>query len=412
MIIKINTELLKKQLDLVEKCLPKTTNMPVLKNIYFENYDGKLTFMSNDLETGIRCSTQIEKPEQESLSIRILEDDSREKSSDEAEGGLFESNDSPDPEDGVMEIPWNGKVLLAPRITDIVRHMRSNEMEIVIMPDSYKVKVTGGQSKFDLTGAPVDDYPLLPEHQPEKKPLVIKSGELKEIIRQTVFAISTDATRPAFSGVLFDFMDNKLKVVASDTYRLTMKNKQIENWEYDDNKVLVPGKSLKELLRILDDDEMPVEIYPASKQLIFKFAETYFYTRLLEDKFPDFTRVIPTDFVANIIVNRKEFSYLIERAMLLSNDGNQTAIISVKELEMNIRAVSDIGRMEESISLIEKEGQDIEILLNVRFIMDVLKVLDNERICFYFGGSEAPCIIRPENDDNFLYLVLPIKMDK
>lgn len=380
MLLKNHKEVLSRHLETVEKALPGKTTMPILNNIFLERNNGNLIFMSTNMEIGIRS---------------IMTEETQEFTT--------ESDKNPEKE----------TVLIPSKIIDIIRHLPAErEIEINIDGESYNIEISNGESKFNLKGINAEEYPVFEEQKPEKKPLVLKEKQLRNMIRKTVFAASTDESRPAFTGVLFLMEDNRLSLIASDTYRLVMEEKEIEPWEYEINQFLIPSKSLKELLKLLSNDDGEVVIFPVDNQLVFSFGHVLFVSRLLEDKFPDFRKVIPADILTKIIINKDLFEDIMARAALLSDNLSKGTRLILKDDILQVTASSEQGKMEEDMALVNKEGEDVNILLNIKFLTDVLKVVESENIEIEFSGQEAPAIIRPENEKNYLYLVLPIKVEQ
>ncbi len=376
MFLKKDKQSLHKQLDIAEKALPGKTTMPLLQNIFMEKDSDKLTLMATNLEIGIKSNLKLDGE---------LED------SEEAE----------------LE-----QILIPAKIIDIVKHLPEQEVKIKVDAENYNIHIQSGEAKFNLKGINAEEYPVFAEQEPEKKPLKLKEKELKESIRRTIFATSSDEGRPAFTGLLISIEGQSLNFIASDTYRLVIEEKEIEEWGYEENKFLVPARSLRELSKLLGDDEDEVWIYPVDKQLIFSFKDIFFFTRLLEDKFPDFRKVIPSEHTTRITVEKELFEDLVSRAALLSDNISRAMKLKLEDQELMITSSSEMGKMEEGMPVKEQEGEDIEILLNVKFVMDILRVLDCEEIEIKFSGREAPTIMRPAQEDNYLYLVLPIKVEQ
>ncbi|MFY9115016.1 MAG: DNA polymerase III subunit beta [Dethiobacteria bacterium] len=378
MIIKNFQDSLSKHLEVVEKALPGKTTLPLLNNILIEKKGGSLTFTATNLEIGIRSTLQME----EQVQIEGVDNSS-------------------------------GAVLVPSKIIDIIRHLPGeNEVEINVNDQTYNIDIKGGESKFNLKGVVADEYPGIEEKKPQNKPLVLKEKELKEMIGNTVFATSGEESRPAFTGVLFVIEGDKLNLIASDTYRLAIEERKVDPWAYESNDYLVPGRALRELLKLLKDEEGEVVIYPQDNQLVFSFNHIYFITRLIEEKFPDFRRVIPTQVISKIKLNRTDFEEIIGRASLICDNLSRAVGLKLRDNILQVKASSEWGRMEEEMPVLSKEGEDIEILLNVKFLADIFKVSASENIEIEFSGREAPMIIRPENNKEFLYLVLPIKIEK
>ena len=376
MFLKKDKQSLHKQLDISEKALPGKTTMPLLQNIFMEKDNDKLTLMTTNLEIGIKSSFKLD-------------------------GGLEDSEES-GPE----------QILIPAKIIDIVKHLPEQEVEIKVDEEDYNIHIRSGEAKFNLKGINAEEYPVFAEQEPENKPLKLREKDLKEIIRKTIFATSSDEGRPAFTGLLFSIEGQSLNLIASDTYRLVIEEREIEEWGYEENKFLVPARSLRELSKLLSDDEDEVWIYPVDKQLIFYFKDIFFFARLLEDKFPDFRKVIPSEHTTRITVEKELLEDLVSRASLLSDNISRAMKLKLEDQRLLVTTSSEMGKMEEGMPVKEQEGEDIEILLNVKFVMDVLRVLDCEEIEIKFSGREAPTIIRPAREDTYLYLVLPIKVEQ
>jgi len=369
MLIKDKKENICNHLDIVEKALPSKTTMHVLNHIFLEIKPEEITFLTTNLEMGIKTTYGKE-----------------------------------------VEVEEDGKVLLPPRFIDVIKSLPQEEVSIDINIENKKIEIESGSSKFNLTGMGTEEYPVFFEKEPEEDPVLFTGSELKDIIRKTIFAVSKDESRPVFTGVLFSIENNTLSVISSDTYRLVMQEKPLSGWGYGDGSYIIPGKSLRELYKLLKDDSR-VAVFPQDNQLAFSFDNIYFYSRLIDEKYPEVKGVIPQKSVTRCLVNKEILENTLNRASLLVDHSTQAAKIVVNEENMEIKASSNIGIMEEQLSLNSKEGEELEIYVNVRFILEVLRVIDKENILIVFSGKEAPCIIKPEEDESFLYLVLPIKIE-
>lgn len=369
MLIKEIKELLYKQFDIVEKALPGKTIQPILNNILWESSGNQVTLVTTNFEIGIRTV----------YTPRIEID--------------------------------RGSVLIPGKIIDIMRSLpEKQEVEIHIDRESFKISINCGASRFNLQGSGSEDYPDFPEKISEKDPLKIKENILKDLIRKTIFGVSGDESRPAFTGVLFSIKQDSLTVTASDTYRLIIKEKNIIPWGYGNGEYLIPARALRELQKILGDTDEEVIIFPADNQIVFSFKNIFFSSRLLEEKFPDVSGVIPEKMKIKILVDKTELEAALNRASLLVEGNLQVVKFALKGGILEVSAYSEIGRMEEQIEITEKEGEDLDIYLNIRFISDVLKIIDTQRVVIELLGNESPCIIKPASEDNYMYLVLPIKM--
>jgi len=356
-----------RHLDIVEKALPGKTTMPMLNYIFLKTYPGQLVFLSTNLEIGVR-----------SVYHTSLED----------------------------EIA----VLIPPRFIDIIKNLPPGNLKIEINPDNYQIDIKSSHSHFKLNGVNSEEYPAFSESSPTGQPLVLKGENLKRLIKKNIFAVSQDESRPAFTGILLTIKDNKLTLTTSDTYRLVLKEFSIESWDFKDGDFLIPARALRELMKLVDED-MEVSIFPQDNQLAFAFGNVFFFSRLIDDTFPEVKGVIPQQTVTKCLVNNSNLESAINRASLLVDPQTQALQINVSGNELEVKVSSKLGHMEEKVSLISQEGENISIFLNTRFLMDILKVTEEENLEMHFSGLEAPCIIRPEKEEDYLYLVLPIKME-
>jgi len=357
-----------RSLDIVEKALPKESPIQALENVLLESDSNQLTLSTTNIELQVKVSLPYEGDEPVS-------------------------------------------VLIPAKITDIIRFLPAPEVKLDLNPDNLQIAISSGRAKYNLFGAASSDFPRIEEASPSHgESMTISSSELKDILRTVVFAASTEETRPAFNGVLFEFDAHRWSLISSDTYRLVFKSIFNEAWRFQNNRCLVPAKALRELLKILDQEEEEVTLFPSKDQLIFKFASVYYAARLLNEKYPDISSVIPERHSTRIMVNRKEIKETISRAALLAEGLNNAICLSVSDGSLTVRVSSQIGRMEETVA-IEHEGEEIDLYINSRFIMDILKATTTEAVVVDFHGKTGPVIFRLPDDEHYLYLVLPIKMD-
>ena len=278
----------------------------------------------------------------------------------------------------------------------------ANDMELGI-----ETKVTGEIAQAGSIAIDAKNFSYLPVIEKKDK-ITISQFSLKEIIRQTSFAINDAEKNKLLTGELFEVNGNKLKVVALDKFRIAIRNIELKE-DYGNHKVLVPGKSLNEISKILtggvDDD---VNIYFTSNHILFEFDETIVVSRLIEStNFFDTDKMISNDYKTKIAINKKEMANCIDRATLLIKEGDKKPVfLSMKETEMELSINTFIGSMDESIP-ISKEGEDLLISFNPKFLIDILRVLDEEQVNMYFTNPKAPCFIRDE-EGSYIYIVLPV----
>ncbi len=368
MSIIIKKEILGRYLDTVEKALGKHSTIQYLENILCEIDSQTMTLSTTNLELSIKVSLPYE-----------------------GEG--------------------SGQVLLPSRIIDIVRYLPDQKITFHLDPDNLQIDLSSGRAKYHLSGADPADFPPVERILPDNTETIsLDPSDLKEILKMVVFAASTEETRPSFNGVLFDFNGNRWGLVSSDTYRLVVNNIINDSWNFAAKKCLVPAKALRELLKIIEHSEDPISLFPMNDQLVFDFGTVYFAARLLNEKYPDISSVIPERYSTRITINRSELAETIGRAALLAEGPNNAVHLSVGNSSLSVRVSSQVGRMEEGLSA-EHEGEDVALYINSRFIMDILRAASAERMIVDFHGKSGPVIFRLPEDDSYLYLVLPIKMN-
>lgn len=368
MSIILSKEILGRHLDTVEKALSRKSPLQYLDNILCEIDSQKITLSTTNLEQSIKVSL----PYQGEAS---------------------------------------GKVLLPSKIIEIVRYLPESEVVFNLNPDNLQIDLSSGKAKYHLSGANPADFPPVEKVLPENaEKITITTSDLREILKMVVFAASTEETRPAFNGVLFDFNVNHWGLVSSDTYRLVVNNIINESWNFTPQRCLVPAKALRELLKILEQGDEQIVMFPMNDQLIFNFGTVYFAARLLNEKYPDISSVIPERYSTRLIINRSDMAETVARAALLAEGPNNAIHLSVVNSSLAVRVSSQIGRMEEVLSA-EYEGEEVDLYVNSRFIMDILRVLSTKKMVIDFHGKTGPVIFRLPENYSYLYLVLPIKMN-
>ena len=230
------------------------------------------------------------------------------------------------------------------------------------------------------------------------------------MIRQTIFSIADNDTNKLMTGELFEIQENKLKVVSLDGHRISIRNIELKN-NYENKKVIVPGKALQEISKILPGSaDQNVDIYISENHIVFEFEKTTVVSRLIDGEYFKIDQMLSSAYETKIKINKRELLGCIDRATLLVKEGDKKPIImDVKDTHMELQISSFIGSMNEEI-LIEKEGKDLMIGFNPKFFMDALRVIDEEDVMLYMVNPKAPCFIRDDND-NYIYLILPVNFN-
>ncbi|KMY55919.1 DNA polymerase III subunit beta [Bacillus sp. FJAT-27231] len=311
----------------------------------------------------------------------------------------------------IVEVQQTGSIVLNARFfNEIVKKLPSEKAEIEVV-SSFQTVIRSGQAEFSLNGLDPDEYPHLPQIE-EGEVFKLPTDLLKALIRQTVFAVSTSETRPILTGVNWRMEEGQLFCIATDSHRLAWRKATVETEANAEYNVVIPGKSLNELSKILDDTQEPVEIVITDNQVLFRAKHLLFYSRLLEGNYPDTSRLIPTDSKTKLKLNTKEFLQAIDRASLLAREGRNNVVkLSMIDNEMiEISSNSpEIGKVTEQVRSGEIEGEEIKISFSAKYMMDALKVLEGTEINIQFTGAMRPFVIRPENDDSILQLILPVR---
>ena len=347
----------------VNKAVPGKTTMPILECILIDASKGEIKLTASDME----------------LSIETVID-----------GDIVEK--------GIIAL--DAKIF-----SEIVRKLPDNVITIETDKELNTV-ITCEKSKFNIVGKSGEDFSYLPEMERENS-VVISQFTLKEVIRQTIFSIADNENNKMMTGELFEIKDNQLKVVSLDGHRISLRNIQLKD-SYDYIKVVVPGKTLNKISNILTGEaDKDVVIYFTDKHILFEFDKTIVLSRLIEGDYFKIDQMLSNDYETKIKINKREFLNCIDRATLLVKEGEKKPIImNVTDGNIELKINSTIGSMNENID-ISKEGKDIMIGFNPKFLIDALKVIDDEEIDIYMVNPKAPCIIR-DHESSYLYLILPV----
>lgn len=304
-------------------------------------------------------------------------------------------------------------VLQAKYFSEIVKKLPKDTVEIQV-ENHFSTQIKSGKSEFNLNGSDPEEYPLLPQLE-ENQVFMLPTDLLKHMIRQTVFAVSTSETRPILTGVNWSVYNNELTCVATDSHRLALRKATISGNSLSTSfqaNVVIPGKSLTELSKILDDTEETVDIIITENQVLFRTKHLLFYSRLLEGNYPDTSRLIPTEIKTDILINTREFLQAIDRASLLARDGRNN-VVKLSTLEDNQIEISsnspEIGKVVEEVLCESIEGEELKISFSAKYMMDALKVLDSTEIKTSFTGAMRPFLIRSLDNDSIVQLILPVR---
>ncbi|HAR6078943.1 TPA: DNA polymerase III subunit beta [Staphylococcus pseudintermedius] len=302
-----------------------------------------------------------------------------------------------------------GSVVLPGRFfVDIIKKLPGKEVKLSTN-EQFQTLITSAHSEFNLSGLDPDQYPLLPQVSSDDA-LQLPVKVLKNIIAQTNFAVSTSETRPVLTGVNWLIQQNELLCTATDSHRLAVRKLKLEE-EIEDKNVIIPGKALAELNKIMTDSEDHIDIFFASNQVLFRVGNVNFISRLLEGHYPDTSRLFPENYEIKLGLNNSDFYHAIDRASLLAREGGNNVIkLSTGDTQIELSSTSpEIGTVKEEVTANDVEGGNLKISFNSKYMMDALKAIDNEEVEVEFFGTMKPFILKPKDDDTVTQLILPIR---
>ncbi len=358
---------LQQAVQTVQKAIASKTPMPILTGIYLAARAGRLELQATDYEIGISCVIDAEVKEE-------------------------------------------GKTVLSGRyFQEMVRKLPGDSVNLISSEDTKTMTITAGPAQFNLLNLPAEEFPVLKPLQTDTT-MTVKDNVLKELIKRTVFACSTDEARPIFTGALLDVREDKVTMVATNTHRLSIKHDKLDQVTAP-FKMIIPGKILTELARLLVDD-IPTDVTLSYRhnQVSFAFNDVYIISRLIEGQFPDYNRVIPESFATHAQLPADAFQSAVERVSLLAKDGDYNVIkMSFKDGEVVITSNNpDVGKAYEAVS-IKLEGSDVEIAFNARYVTDILKNVDCDTLLFSLNTPLSAASIRPLDDESYDYIVTPVR---
>ncbi|MEH7609721.1 DNA polymerase III subunit beta [Gottfriedia acidiceleris] len=314
----------------------------------------------------------------------------------------------------LVNVKQTGSIVLNARyFSDIVKKLPSDFVELE-SDNNYVTTIKAGKTEFSLNGFDSEEYPLLPQIE-EHETISISADLLKFMIRQTVFAVSTSETRPILTGVNWKIENGDLTCIATDSHRLALRQAKIDGSSTTSEfkaSVVIPGKSLNELSKILDDNDEKVEIVLTEHQALFKTKHLLFFTRLLEGNYPDTSKLIPSESKTELTVMTKEFLQAIDRASLLAREGrnNVVHLETVGNSVVNVSSYSpEIGKVVDEIVCEDIKGEELKISFSAKYVMDALKAIESPEIYIQFTGAMRPFLIRTVNDSRTLQLILPVR---
>ncbi len=364
--ISISQKELNKALNIVQKVVSTKTSMPILSGILLEALDGRLNVTATDLELGINTFVEC-------------------------------------------DIEEEGAVVVQSKLLgDFIRKLPSNSLVNLFVNDNNNTEIKCLNSGFNILGNSAAEFPN-DTFENEGVEFKISSSILNSLIKYTSFATSQDNLKPIFTGCLMEIKDGMCIFVALDGFRMAVKS---ENLLLETEvSTIIPAKALSEIIRITEGEECDINITLSETHISFRIGNTTIISGLLEGKFVDYKSLLKNEFITTVSVNIQDMKNGVERVSLLAReDKNNLMIFDIKENTMQICSASDFGNAEEFMVLKEKTGEDIKIGFNSKYILEVLRVLDSEEVKLKFVGNINPCFIEEANNEEFVYMVLPVRI--
>lgn len=350
-------------INVAQKAVSTKTTLTILEGILLEaTNEFKLT--GNDLEIGIECFVDADIKEKGSIVI-------------------------------------NSKIF-----GDIVRRMPDSEV-LIEVKDNNLVIIDCENSHFEVKGISASGYPALPSIEKENV-FSISQKLIRDMIKQTIFAVSMDENRPILTGSLIECKDKDITFISIDGLRMALRKSPIAS-DISDFSVVVPGKTLNEIVKILQQSDEEISIYTTANQIMFDTGKCKIVSRLLEGKYLNYRSLTPTDFETKIRINTKEMLSSIERASLISMEGkNYPVKFSISDEKMIISSNTEVGAVREELRVMT-EGNRLEIGFNPKYFIDALRVIEDEEVDLNFASSLGPCTIRPVDKDTFAYMIAAVR---
>ena len=358
-----------KALNSVVKGVASKTTMPILEGILIQTNDNEIKLTTYDLELGIEY---------------IMECDVKKQGSTVVNAFMF---------------------------TEIIRKLPDSEIHICINENNLLTIECEG-ALYKLATMNPDEFPELPKIEIENS-LTLEQNTLKNMIRRTIFAVSTEETRPIFTGCLFEIKDNKLNIVAIDGFRLALRTINIPV-PVNDFKAVIPAKTLNEVNKILTDSFDTIKIGVSKNQAVFEMENCKVVTRILDGEFLNYSTVIPTSWQTRIRVEKQNLQDSFERISLISSSSIEKekkypVKVSVEIGKLTILCTNQTGDAKEEL-FISTEGKNLEVGFNPKYFLDSLKAIDEEEIYIEFGTNVSPCLIKSVENNDYVYMILPIRL--
>ncbi|HEY3418371.1 MAG TPA: DNA polymerase III subunit beta [Armatimonadota bacterium] len=353
-------------LQSVSRAIATRSTLPILGNVLLEARDGQLKLVTTDLEIGMTCLVPLD-----------------------------------DMQAGSVTVPER-------IIQDVVGNLP--DAEITVSADERNLlTVSAAKAEYTIHGLPSEEFPVLPQ-VPTETVLSIPGPVLRDLVRKTLFAASTDESRVILTGCLLTWDGEKATMVATDTHRLAVKRVPATGRFQQAVSVIIPSRALQELLRLLGNTENPVDVSVGESQVLFSVGRVQLVTRLIEGQFPAFERVIPAESTKHLVANRQQLLEAVHRASIVARAESNKVILRAEDNNLRITAeTTEVGKAIEDIP-ISLDGDAVEIAFNAEYLQDVLSVLDSETVDLGLTGPLNPGLIQADGEADYQYVVMPMQM--
>ncbi|MDO8669481.1 MAG: DNA polymerase III subunit beta [Candidatus Buchananbacteria bacterium] len=373
--ISCTQENLNQGLMVVSHIAYKNSNLPILSNILIKAEDKALTLSATNLEIGvtIQIRSKVEKEGEYSVDAKLF--------------------------------------------SDYVSYLPKERIDLELEDDNLKIICE--KQKTKIKGQLSSEFPLIPKIE-KNNPYIVSVKEFKQAISEVVFAVSNSEARPEISGVFIGLYSDNIILTATDSYRLAEKKiKLTDNKNNNERKIIIPVKTLNEVSRILGifkdnislENIENIEIYILENQIMFSYNGIDLVSRLIEGQYPDYTQIIPSSYKTLVKTNNKNLIKVIKTSSLFTKNGINDIKIELNSNSKEITIISSSSQTGENISKIEADitGEDNNIVLNYRYLLDGLQNISSDNIILEISNNNSPCVIKPDGKDNYIYIIMPIK---
>ncbi|QIB67931.1 DNA polymerase III subunit beta [Aminipila butyrica] len=360
-----NQQILSRAINTVSKAVTNRTTIPILKGILLKAEENQLVLTASDLDLSI----------EKKIDAYVAE---------------------------------KGEVVVLSRLFgEIIRKLPNEEITIELKEDN-NITIQCSSSQFNIVCFPPDEFPNIGEVEEQSK-LMLNRELFKEMIRKTAFAASLDESKGVIVGVLIELEENHLNMVALDGFRMAVVREEMKNEE--ETKIIITAKILSEISKIISEvEDEDVGIILDNKKAVVLLDETRIVLRLLEGEFIKYRDILPKECKTIVTLNRGDFLESIERASLFAKEGKNNLVkLSISENNMTITSRSEEGNVKEEV-IISTEGENLDIGFNSKYLLDVLKVIEDDNIRLELNNGVSPCLVKPVEGGQFVYLILPVRL--